>query len=389
MPFALPVWNRPLQEWAIAGAVLASGLVIALIVGLVWHRFMSALGRRFGFDPDYSPLRPLRSSAQVLLILISAYYALTGLEKVSGNPRLFDTVNRGFSVLFALWSVGLVFCLFNRTLEWYAERAIQNQPAGSMAYQITLVRKVGNVFVLGIGLLCVLRVAGIDISPLLASGAIGGLAIALAAQDTFSNLFAGYFLIIDRPIRVGDFIRLESGEEGYVQEIGWRNTRILLLPNNLVVIPNSKVNQSIITNYYLPERQMSVSIWCGVSYDSDLERVETVTLEVARAIQRDVEGAVRDWEPILRWREFGDSAVRFLVILRVEEYTAQFAVQSAFIKALHCRFRQEGIIIPFPMRTVVLHAPEGVRLLSAPRATEDGHGESEPRAPVVENMAAQ
>lgn len=374
MPFVLPIWSHSLQEWIAAGAILASGLVIALTVGLVWRRFMSALGRRYGFDPDYSPLRPLRPFAQALLVLISIYYALTNPEKVSGNSRLFDTINRGFAVLFALWSVGLVFSLFNRTLVWYAERAAQNQPAGTVAYQITLIRKIGNVFVLGIGLLCILRVAGVDISPLLASGAIGGLAIALAAQDTFSNLFAGYFLIIDRPIRVGDFIRLESGEEGYVQEIGWRNTRILLLPNNLVVIPNSKVNQSIITNYYLPERQMSVHVWCGVSYDSDLERVETVTLEVARAIQSHVEGAVRDWEPILRWREFGDSAVRFLVILRVEEYTAQFAVQSEFIKALHRRFRREGIVIPFPMRTVVLHAPEGIRLPGDSRVAEDGRG---------------
>lgn len=247
-------------------------------------------------------------------------------------------------------------------VRWHVRRVSERtEGAWDISHQAGLIRKIVNVIVIAIGLLYVLGVAGVNISPLLARGAIGGLAIALALQDMLSNLFSGFYLTIDRPVRVGDFIKLESGDEGFIEEIGWRNTKVRLWANNPVVIPNSKLSQSVITNYFLPEQDMSVYIPCGVSYDSDLQHVEDVALEVARETLARVAGADTEWEPAVRWKEFGDFAITFVVVLRVRSFGAQYRLQSEFIKALHRRFQEEGREIPFPIRTVIMKRAESVQ----------------------------
>ncbi len=197
---------------------------------------------------------------------------------------------------------------------------------------------------------------GVSITPLLASLGIGSVAVALALQDTLNNLFSGFYLLLDRPIRAGDFIKLESGEQGYVEKVGWRSTRIRLLPNNIVIIPNAKISGSTLLNYYLPEKEMAVLVQVGVSYDSDLEKVEKVTIEVAKEIQKTVEGAVPDFEPFIRYHTFDNSSINFTVILRAKEFVANYLMKHEFIKALHKRYNKEGIVIPFPITT--LHVPD-------------------------------
>ena len=117
---------------------------------------------------------------------------------------------------------------------------------------------------------------------------MGGLAVALALQDTLANLFAGFYVTLARQIRVGDYVRLETGEEGYLVDIAWRATRIRMLPNNTVVVPNAKLAQAIVINYHLPDKELAVLVDLGVDYDSDLEHVERVTCDVAREVMRSV-----------------------------------------------------------------------------------------------------
>jgi len=205
---------------------------------------------------------------------------------------------------------------------------------------------------IGIGAMIFLDVIGVSITPLLASLGIGSLAVALALQDTLSNFFAGIYTMVDKPVRVGDFIKLETGEEGYVTDVGWRNTRIRMLPNNTVVIPNSKLVGSVITNYHLPEPAMAVLIQVGVHYDSDLKHVERVTCEVAKKIMQTVPGGVPEFEPFIRYHTFSDSSINFTVIMRAKEFVDNYLIKHEFIKALHARYKEEGIIIPFPLRTL-------------------------------------
>ncbi|HLD56362.1 MAG TPA: mechanosensitive ion channel family protein [Candidatus Omnitrophota bacterium] len=209
--------------------------------------------------------------------------------------------------------------------------------------------------IIGLGILIFLDLLGISVTPILASLGIGSLAVALGLQETLTNFFAGIYITIDKPVQVGDFIKLESGEEGYVTEVGWRATRIRMLPNNTVIVPNQKLMSTIITNYYLPSPDLAVLVQVGVHYDSDLKKVEEVTIDVGRQIMKTIQGGVPEFEPFIRYHTFDSSSINFTVILRGKEFVDQYLVKHEFIKALHERYKKEGITIPYPMQT--LHIP--------------------------------
>lgn len=231
--------------------------------------------------------------------------------------------------------------------------------------------------VLVIGFLILLGTLGISITPLITALGVGGLAVALALQDSLSNLFAGIHILVEQPIRVGDFIRLESGQEGYVTDIGWRTTRIRLLPNNMVIIPNNKLSQSILTNYYLPEKQLALLIPVGVSYDADPDQVERVLVDEAIKGAQEIPGLLADPPPIARLIPgFGDFSLNYTLVCQVREFTDQFHVQHELRKRILKRFRKEGIEIPFPSRTVYTHPADG----KTPAESGPGNGAKQKEA---------
>ena len=184
---------------------------------------------------------------------------------------------------------------------------------------------------------------------------ISGLAVALALQDTLGNLFAGVQIIMSRQIRPGDYIALADGEEGAVTDIQARNTTIRTFPErNRVLVPNSILASTVVTNYSLPRRRLFITLPVGVAYDSDLERVEAVTLDVAKQVLSDVEGGLTDEAPFVRYEEFSDFSINFLLRVPVQQFTDQFLVRHELVKRLHERYGAEGIEIPFPIRTVYM-----------------------------------
>ncbi len=206
-----------------------------------------------------------------------------------------------------------------------------------------------------IGFLIILSTLGVSITPLITALGVGGLAVALALQDTLANLFAGIHILMEKSIKVGDFVKLETGQEGYVEDITWRTTRVRMLPNNIVVIPNSKLAQSVITNYYLPEKRMALLVPISVSYGSDPEKVETVLIEEAKKAAGEVPGLLKDPEPFVRFIPgFGDSSLDFTLICQVNEFVDQYLAQHELRKRIFKRFKDDGIEIPFPHRTVYL-----------------------------------
>jgi len=222
-------------------------------------------------------------------------------------------------------------------------------PATGLAYGILK----GVIFVLGF--LIILSDLGISITPFITALGVGGLAVALALQDTLANLFAGIHILFEKTVRVGDFVRIETGQEGYVDDITWRTTRVRMLPNNMVIIPNSKLAQSIVTNYYLPEKRMSLLVSVNVSYSSDPERVEKVLVEEAKKAAKEVPGLLSDPEPFVRFIPgFGESSLDFTLICQVKEFVDQYLAQHELRKRIFKRFGDEGIEIPFPQRTVHL-----------------------------------
>lgn len=231
----------------------------------------------------------------------------------------------------------------------YIQKSNLAIPTTGLAYGILK----GTIIV--VGFLIMISAIGISITPLLTALGVGGLAVALALQDTLANLFAGIHILMEKSIRVGDFIKLETGQEGYVEDITWRTTRVRTLPNNIVVIPNSKLSQSVVTNYYLPEERMSLLIPIGVSYSSDPEKVETILVEEAKKAAGQIPGLLEDPEPFVRFIPgFGDSSLDFTLICQVQEFVDQYLAQHELRKRIFKRFKEEGIEIPFPHRTVYL-----------------------------------
>lgn len=342
--------------WLITVGILLGFLLAALLVRLILLKVLRRIIRRFAFELENVILVPLRGLIIWGLILMGFYYSISNIDYIKSRTSLDQLLDRILSVGWLMLALWTTLRVFNALEGWYVHRVSErSEGARDATNQAALIRKTVNIVVLAMGVLMILKVAGVDTSPLLASGAVGGIAIALALQDTLSNVFAGYYMAaIDTPIHVGDYIKLQSGEEGFVQAIGWRNTTIRMWADNVVVIPNSKLSQNIITNYHLPHQDMSLYVQCGVAYDSDLQHVEEITLEVARQLQRSVEGADDTWEPTVRWKEFGDSSITFTTALRIKDFGAQYLLQSEYVKALHKRFMMEGIEIPFPIRTVIM-----------------------------------
>ena len=318
---------------ALAGAGVAAGLLV--------RRYVKARLRR-------AMLVSVLSGPIVLLgAALGLYLAAFVLELPSATAQL---VQRSLLVLV----MACLSWILARLAGVFVQRATAR--TGGILPGATLVTHLARGAVLAIGALIILQTLGISITPIITALGVGGLAVALALQDTLANLFAGIHILATRQIRPGDFVRLESGEEGYVQDVTWRNTTIRQLPNNVTIVPNAKLAGAVITNYYMPEPELAVLVEVGVSYDSDLDLVERVTTEVGREVMRDVMGGVPGFEPFIRYHTFADASIRFTVILRGREVADQHLLRHEFIKRLLARYRAEGIEIPVVQRTLPLHA---------------------------------
>jgi small-conductance mechanosensitive channel len=229
-----------------------------------------------------------------------------------------------------------------------------------------LVRTAVRGTILVVGLLVLLDALGVQITPLLTALGVGGLAVALALQDTLSNLFAGVHLLADKPIRVGDYVKIADSIEGYVVDVGWRSTRVRMLQNNVVIVPNKRVAESIITNYDMPERRMSLLVPVGVAYGTDPDHVERVLVDEARRAAGEVAGLLADPPPQARLIPgFGPHSLDFTLACQVASFVDQYPVQHELRKRILRRFEAEGIALPDPVRTIELRGdgsgPPGAR----------------------------
>ena len=217
----------------------------------------------------------------------------------------------------------------------------------------TLVQTVINIVIIALGVLLFLNHLGISITPLLTAMGVGGIALALGLQDTLANLFAGIYVTWAGKLSLGDYVKLDTEEEGYVADIAWRETQLKTLQNNLITIPNGKLAKATLINYSRPNQGVSFSIQLNVDYSSDLEQVEKISREVAIEIQQSPTEGVLSYQPRIYYTQLGDSSLVLSVSLRASEYALQDPLRHAFIKRLQARYRQEGIKIPYPTQVVI------------------------------------
>jgi len=255
----------------------------------------------------------------------------------------------GFGIL---WTAFTLMRLIKAIFTWYEhELAVKTKTDFDDKY-LHIIRRAINILILVMSMLILLHHLGIQISPLLAGLGIGGLAVALALQDSLGNFFAGFYTMTERAIKIGDYIETDSGVKGFVKDINWRTTKIQMMNNNMIIMPNSKLSQSIVTNFNSPDNRFSLLVPVGVSYDSDMDKVEKVAIKAAKEVLKELNELPKDSDPLVRYDMFADSSINLNVILRLKNYQNRWVVKHEFMKRLKKEFDKNKIEIPFPQRVV-------------------------------------
>ena len=338
LPF-LEQWRALLTQISISILIIIGTHTIVLILSVALEWFLSSQLIQKTITLDAGFVRLLRRILLGIVYILGLLILLDYLVPEAWRVLFIKVI---MSVVIVLGTYGIARVL-SVALEWYlSSRAVQKAVAMD-AGLVRLLRRIMLAIIYVLGLLILLDFLNIEISPILAGLGIGGLAVALALQPLLSNFFAGTQIVSDRMVRVGDYIQLEDSLEGYVIDLGWRSTRIRTLFDTIVIIPNSKLAESTITNYYAPDEEITFSVESGVTYDSDLVHVESVVLQIAQEITQGRDEAIKTFEPWFIYDECGDANINFRVWLRAKDHLASLRLKSEFIKRLRARFQEEGI----------------------------------------------
>ncbi len=330
--------------------LIIGSIVAAFLIHFILEKYISRLTKMTKTTLDDELLQSIKRPIFLFSIIIGIYISLLRINSLEPYHPLMFKAFLIFLIFSATYTIVRIFSTF---ISWHG-RTLSSNDASNDNF-MPIIQKIFSVFIYLLALVIVLDQMGVKVTALVASLGVASLAVALALQETLSNFFSGLYLIADKPFKKGDFIKLETGEEGYVDEVGWRSTKIKLLKNNMIILPNSKIAQSRITNYCNHEKEMSFVLQCGVAYGSDLDKVEKVTINVTKDVLRKTDGGIKNFEPFIRYHTFGDSNIQFSIILRINDYVSNYLVVHELIKTLTKEYAKQGIEISWPVRKVFMH----------------------------------
>ena len=354
-----------LHETALNGLIAMVGVVMTGVIAAVATHFVfnAAIAIHARISEKSLAARILNTRLlnacrrPVMLFFVISGFFLAYLLMISLTHPSFDFANGHEQWTVRIWLVIVIVqasYLGTRVVEeflrWYVENIASLTRSDLDDRLIPMARRVVPITIYAIGALMALDVIGITIAPMLAGLGIAGIAVGLALQPTLSNLFSGMFMLSEGELNEGDFIELDGGPSGFVVDVSWRSTKIRDRFNNMIMIPNSTIMESVMTNYASQSTVVTIMVPCGVSYQSDLDEVERVSLAVANDVRDALEEAVDDFEPLVRFSDFGESNIDFNVIMQASDRSGSFVVKNELIKGLHSRFREEGIEINYPVR---------------------------------------
>ena len=346
-------WIQDLRDPAIAIGIFLSSLTVALFFYRKLYHFFLRILPGVPSDPDSTMVSALRMPLTLMIIGSGALLTVSLPLQISGRPLAF-----GLTILsIVLGAVG-ISSILTSIIAWFIDGFVPRDKSTAHTRLIPIFRRLTMIFVYILGGLLVLDLLDINITPLIAGLGIGGLAIGLAVQPTLGNLFAGTYVMTEGVINPGDFVEMESGLSGYVVDVSWRSTRIRSIYNNLVIVPNAKFSDSIVTNYQQPEEPVGFFVRCGISYESNLYQVEQVCTEVMDHVMDTDSNAAIDAPRRFGFEEFGESNVKFFLYVRAKDRISRIYLRTALMQALRERLREEGIVINYPVRS--LRFPDGV-----------------------------
>ncbi len=317
-------WQQLLEDWGWPCLILAVGIFLALII----ERVVRTRLRAWAAAAQWQGAEIIAHAARSMLFL---WLSLVAVVVASENALLFSEANKEHvRILTKVVLISSATIVVSRVLGDWLRLHLRNMPGLGAT---SIVANVSRILVWMLGLLVIFQTLGINITPVLGALGVGGLAVALALQETLTNLFSGLQLIITRQIRAGDYIHINGGEEGFVSDIGWRHTTLRSIANNLVVVPNSKLASSIVINFSLPDPWMWLTLTIGVSYDSDLPRVEAIAREELDAVlPQDARAA--GLVPTVYFHTFADSSILGDLRLPVSQFRDQFDLRHRLVMRL-------------------------------------------------------
>ncbi len=324
---------------------------LALTVGVSYYvptRVALLFLRRWGqnLPGKEKTIRLFAFLIEAAVVLIAVYTLLEALHLAPRHEHFAGRLLMTLAIFLGCYGAGKLVTLYLSRISQEDPSFVRfTEPAAFLARAL-------------FGLLAVMIVLdnlGIRLTAVWTTLGVGSVAVAMALQETLSNFFAGLYLLADRPIRAGDFIQLDSGQEGYILRVGWRSTSIQSLVKNLVVVPNATLAKAVITNFSHPEPQMILPIEVGVAYGTDPRQVQRILREVVEEAARDqVPGLSLKSSPQIRFLPgFGDSSLNFTVMVEILDFAQQFQIQTELRTRIVERFQKEGIEFPFPTRTLV------------------------------------
>ncbi|MFX0208115.1 MAG: mechanosensitive ion channel family protein [Candidatus Hodarchaeota archaeon] len=289
--------------------------------------------------------KSLRGMLLFWFIILGFYGAIQSIQEV--DESLKDSL------------ITLILLLLSLSILWVIARVtkgliiIYAKKTESTVTATTIITNITNFIFLLLGFLIIIQSLGLNITPLLTILGVGTLAVALALQPTLTNFFAGIYLLASREFRTGDYIKLDSGEEGYISDMTWRHTIIRPTAGFEIIIPNARLSAAIVTHFDLRTKEAVITVPVGVGYDSDLGKVEEVTVEIASEVIRKIQGSEPGTKPYVRFHTFSPSSIDLQVIMYIKSKADRVRLRHEFIKELYARYKAENIDIPFPTTVII------------------------------------
>ncbi len=338
-----PIIDFVSQPWITAGLLFLGVLLAGWIVWRLVYRWLHRLAAKTETIWDDVLIQALRPLLLILTLMAAAAVAMKAPEipKVLAGP-----IHQGLRVGSML---AVILFVDRMIIGWFTHGGQEAQQVGGGR---GIIRLSVHVLVYIVGGLMILDTLGVKVTAILTTLGVGSLALALALQPTLASFVAGLQIAVERSVNVGDVVALGSGQKGTVVDIGWRTTKLLGFDNNMIYVPNSKLVGELLTNFNQPDKNLTMNLIFGVHYKSDLDKVEALCTQLALQAVESVAGNPRDVEPSVKFRAFNDSAIEVGIFIPVEEHAEQFKIKHELVKLIQKEFAREGIIIPYPIRTV-------------------------------------
>jgi MscS family membrane protein len=326
-------------------------LLVAFFLGRFGVRLVFAQAEKIAVKAKNRLMLPaLEAPAATFVMLCGIIAALTVVPIWEAVPNLVWLGERGALTAVVLWGLA---CAGGAMIDHFAEGARARRL--HVAAFIPLIKKTLAAFFLVFSILVVTEMLGFEVKTFLAGLGIGGLAFALAAQDTIANMFGSFVVVMDQPFYVGEYIRV-AGFEGTVEEIGLRSTRLRTAQRTQIVIPNKTVAAEVITNLTrMPQRRVDTTV--GVTYDTPIEKVQAVLADVRALLRADP--GVHQGQIVVSLADLADSSLRVQILYFTADpdWESHMAVRERVNFAVMRAFAAQGVSFAFPTSVMHLDGP--------------------------------